>query len=46
MSLDRIAWIVTVAACLLVAVLLFVAGYQGYGLLAIAVGVAGAINLT
>jgi hypothetical protein len=45
MSLDRIAWIVTVAACLLAAVLLFVAGYQGYGALAIAVGAAAAINL-
>lgn len=44
-SLDRIAWLVTVGACLLAAVLLFVAGYQGYGALAIAVGAAAAINL-
>jgi hypothetical protein len=45
MSLDRIAWLVTVGVCLLSAVLLFVAGYQGYGALAIAVGAAAAINL-
>ena len=45
MSLDRIAWAVTVGVCLLSAVLLFVAGYQGYGALAIAVGAAAAINL-
>jgi hypothetical protein len=45
MSLERIAWIVTVATCLLASVLLFVAGYQGYGLLAIAIGGAAAINV-
>ena len=45
MSLDRIAWLVTVGVCLLSAVLLFVAGYPGYGALAIAVGAAAAINL-
>jgi hypothetical protein len=45
MSLDRFAWIATVAVCLLGAVLLFVAGYQGYGLLAIAVGMAAGTNI-
>lgn len=45
MSLDRIAWIATVAVCLLGAVLLFIAGYQGYGLLAIAVGLAAGTNV-
>lgn len=45
MSLDRIAWTVTVAVCLLGAVLLFIAGYQGYGALAIAVGAAAGTNL-
>ena len=45
MSLDRIAWIVTVAVCMVGAALLFVAGYQGYGLLAIAVGLAAGTNV-
>jgi uncharacterized membrane protein len=44
-SLQRIAWAVTVGICLVGALLLFVAGYQGYGVLAIAVGAAAAINL-
>ncbi len=43
--LNRIAWIVTVAACALLTVLLLVAGYQGYGALAFAVGASAAINL-
>jgi len=45
MSLDRIAWIVTVAVCLLGSILLFIAGYQGYGALAIAVGAAAGTNI-
>lgn len=45
MSLSRIAWLVTVGVCLVGAVLLFVAGYQGYGALAIAVGAAAALNV-
>lgn len=44
-SLNRIAWLVTVGICLLSAVLLFVAGYQGYGVLSLAVGAAAAGNL-
>ncbi len=45
MSLNRIAWLVTVGVCLVGAVLLFVAGYQGYSALAIAVGAAAALNV-
>jgi hypothetical protein len=43
--LSRIAWLVTVAACLIAAVLLLVASYQGYAALAVAVGASAAINL-
>ena len=45
MSLQRIAWLLTVAAALVTALLLFVSGYNGYGALAIAVGMCAAINL-
>jgi hypothetical protein len=43
--LTRIAWLVTIAACLLTAALLLVGGYQGYAGLAVAVGASAAINL-
>lgn len=43
--LNRIAWSVTAGACLLLTVLLLVAGYQGYGAVAFAVGISAAINL-
>jgi negative regulator of sigma E activity len=43
--LSRIAWLVTVAACVIAAVLLLVASYQGYAALAVAVGASAAINL-
>ena len=43
--LQRIAWLVTVAAALVTALLLFVSGYNGYGALAIAVALSAAINL-
>jgi hypothetical protein len=45
MPLQRIAWLLTVAAALITALLLFVSGYNGYGALAIAVGLCAAINL-
>lgn len=45
MTLSRIAWLTTVGICLFGAVLLFIAGYQGYGLLSIVVGAAAALNL-
>jgi hypothetical protein len=43
--LPRIAWLVTIAACVLAAVLLLVGGYQGYAALAVAVGASASINL-
>ncbi|MEJ7824343.1 MAG: hypothetical protein WKF48_02880 [Solirubrobacteraceae bacterium] len=45
MPLHRIAWLMTVGAALITALLLFVSGYNGYGGLAIAVGLCAAINL-
>lgn len=45
MSLDRFAWLVTVGAAMITALLLFLSGYNGYGALAIAVGLSAAINL-
>ena len=45
MSFNRIAWLVTVAAAFITALLLFVSGYNGYGAIAIAVGLSAAINL-
>ena len=45
MPLQRLAWLLTVTAALITAVLLFVSSYNGYGALAIAVGVCAAINL-
>lgn len=44
-SFNRIAWVVTVGAALLTALLLFISGYNGYGAVAIAVGLSAAINL-
>ena len=45
MPLSRIAWLITVAACLIAAALLLVADYQGYAGLALAVAASAAINL-
>ena len=45
MPLNRIAWLATVGAAFITALLLFVSGYNGYGALAIAVGLCAAINL-
>jgi hypothetical protein len=42
---TKIAWLVTVAAALIAALLLFLSGYNGYGAVAIAVGMSAAINL-
>lgn len=44
-SLQRISWAVTVAACLIGALVLLLSGYQGYAALAAAVGLSAAINL-
>jgi hypothetical protein len=45
MPLPRIAWLVTVAGCLLAAVLLLLSGYVGYFGVLLAVAAAAAINL-
>jgi hypothetical protein len=42
---NRIAWLVTVVAAFFTALLLFLSGYNGYGAVAIAVGLSAAINL-
>jgi hypothetical protein len=44
-SLNRIAWLITVGAALIAALLLFLSGYNGYGAVAVAVGLSAAINL-
>jgi hypothetical protein len=44
-DLARAAWIATVAACLLTAVLLLLSDYTGYGALAVAIAACAAINL-
>ena len=46
MPLPRVAWLVTVAACLLAALLLLLSGYLGYAGVLLAVGLAAAINLS
>jgi hypothetical protein len=45
MPLPRLAWLVTVLVCVLAAVILLLSGYVGYAGVALAVGVAAAINL-
>lgn len=45
MTLARLTWILVTAACAIGTVLLFLAGYQGYGVLAIIIGMAAAINI-
>ena len=45
MPLSRIAWITTVAICLVAALLLLLNGYVGYFLVLLAVGASAAINL-
>ena len=45
MPLSRIAWMVTVAACVVAAVLVLVNGYVGYFGVLLAVGLAAAVNL-
>jgi hypothetical protein len=44
-TFNRAAWLATVAAALIAALLLFLSGYNGYGVVAIAVGLSAAINL-
>ncbi|HYY23046.1 MAG TPA: hypothetical protein VE780_14320 [Thermoleophilaceae bacterium] len=45
MPLSRISWIVTVAVCLIAALLLLLNGYVGYSGVLLAVGLAAAVNL-
>ncbi len=44
-SVTRIAWAVTVAACLLISLAVLLSGYQGYAAVIFAVGACAAINL-
>ncbi len=43
--LDRLAWLSTVAICVLAAVLLVISGYYGYAGVLAAVGLSAGINL-
>jgi len=43
--LSRITWLVTVAICVLAALLLLVNGYVGYSGVLLAVGAAAAVNV-
>ena len=45
MPLSKIAWLVTVAACLVAALLLLLNDYVGYSGVFLAVGAAAAVNL-
>lgn len=45
MNLSRIAWLVTVLACLVTAAILLVDGYYGYAGVTLAVAASAAINL-
>lgn len=43
--LNRAAWLATTVASLLIAILLFVGGYTGYGVLGLVVALSAGINL-
>ena len=45
MPLSRIAWLATVGACLIVALILLISGYLGYAGVLLAIGLSAAINL-
>ena len=45
MPLSRIAWLVTVVACLIATVLLVISAYYGYAAVLAAVAASAAINL-
>jgi len=44
-SFSRIAWLVTVLACMLTCLALLLSGYQGYAAVFFAVGASAAVNL-
>jgi hypothetical protein len=43
--LSRLAWLLTVVASVITAVLLALSGYNGYAAVSVAVGLSAAINL-
>ncbi len=45
MPLSQISWLVTVAICVIAALLLLINGYLGYFGVLLAVGLAAAVNL-
>ena len=45
MPLSRIAWVVTVAICVVASLVLLLSGYYGYAGVVLAVALAAAINL-
>ncbi|HXR14011.1 MAG TPA: hypothetical protein VN740_05060 [Solirubrobacteraceae bacterium] len=45
MSLSRIAWLLTVIACLITGAVMLLRHYHGYPAVALAVAIAAAINL-
>ena len=45
MSLSQISWAVTVAICVIAAVLVLISGYVGYFAVLLAIAAAAAINL-
>ena len=45
MSLGQISWAVTVAVCVIAAVLVLISGYIGYFAVLLAIAAAAAINL-
>ncbi len=45
MPLSRIAWVATVAICLVAALILLLSGYLGYAGVGLAVGLAALINV-
>jgi hypothetical protein len=44
-SVGRIAWLVTVVACLITCLVLLLSGYQGYAAVFLVVGASAGINL-
>lgn len=46
MDLGRVAWVMTVLACLIAALVLLLQGYYGYASVTAAVAVSAGINLT
>lgn len=45
MTLEKAAWAAVVATSWIVAAGIFIEGYQGYGWVAVAVGLAASVNL-